>query len=89
MEQIKVKSLKNYFTMSMKTIKEIYESLKAPDDVLKAILHLTEDPENLAKADPATKLLYFTDMAYKQGYIRALYDINEVNKATIKDIAAK
>ena len=90
MEEIKVNKLKNYFTMSKRTMRELYDTLEVtPAEVMKVILELTEDPGNLAQADTITQLLYFTEMAYKQGYVRALYEVNEANKQTIKDLTIK
>lgn len=88
MDKIKIKQLKNYFTMSKKTIRKLYETLEVDNgELMKTIIDLTKDMENVAKAEPAFQLLYFSEMAYKQGYVRALYELNEANKQTIKDLA--
>lgn len=90
MENIKVSELTKHFTLPYEDMTEIAETLELdPYDILKAILTHTDDPEYIVKSTPITIALYFSEMGFRQGFLRALYDITETNKSIIKDLATR
>ena len=88
MKKIEVEKLKDLFTMEDKSIGEIVTDLEvAPFDVMNAIITFTANPQDFSKVDEFSKLIYVTKEAYRQGFLAALYQVNEVNKDVINALA--